>query len=64
MTEANDTTPTTRLMNTPEGKVVVEVGARTLTIRPYRTRKGGSAEVRVAISTIYNRALMQRAAPL
>jgi len=64
VTHGNDEHPTVRVMNTPEGQVVVEVKSRTLVIRPFRTRKGGPAEVTVNIGSVYNRALMNRAKPL
>ena len=64
MTPGSDTKPTVRVMHADRGDLVVEVKLRTLTLRPFRSRKGGDGEVTVSIGAIYQRALMNRVKPI
>ena len=64
MTPGSDTKPTVRAMQSTAGTLIVEVHARTLVIRPFRSRKGGGGEVTVDISAVYNRALINRVRPI
>ena len=64
MTRADETKPVRRVVQTDDGEMVAEVRARTLTLRPVRTRKGGPAEVCLSFSSLYTRALLARVTPL
>lgn len=64
MTRADAETPTRRIVvYEPDrgSELVLEVRARTLTLRPLRSRAGGEAEIVVTWSGIYDMALMRRA---
>lgn len=61
MTKASETKPTTRACVGKYGDpYVVEVRATTITIRPKGTRRGGPAEVEVAIGALHQRLLVAR----
>ena len=60
MTRAKETRPTVRIVQSAEGLMVAEIGAATLTLRPYRTRKGGPSEASVGWGAIYLRAMLAR----
>lgn len=57
-TRASNDRPTRRLMSTAIADYVVELGAREIRIRPYRTRRGGSGEVQVGVGVLYQRLLV------
>jgi len=58
VTRASDSRPTRRvLLNLDGAELVVELRARSITIRPLGTRRGGRAETP---GSIYLRALMDR----
>lgn len=62
MTRASDSRPIRRVLITMDGsELVFELGARTITVRPLGTRRGGPAEVQFTPGLIYQRALMDRA---
>lgn len=65
MIESTNEKPTKRILNSRAGvKLVVELWKDCIVIRPKGTRKDGPAEIRVGIDAIYDRALLQRAAPI
>ncbi len=60
MLEVSDQKPIKRLVHSMDGsKLVIEVRARTVAIKPYRS-KDPSASVEVPWDSIYQRALMAR----
>jgi len=61
VTRASDSRPTRRVLLNLDGvELVVELRARSITIRPLGTRRGGRAEVVLTPGSIYLRALMDR----
>lgn len=56
--------PVIRIVSTKyDGEMVAEVRGNTVTLRPFRTRKGGPAEVVVSWGSIYTRAQAAKAVP-
>lgn len=61
MTEASDRAPTRRrVLGGKGGPLVVEIGATTLRIRPYRSRSGESA-VAIEWGKLYDRIVAEKA---
>lgn len=56
-TKADEFKPTVRLCASKYDEFVVEVRRTTLTIRPKGTRRGGPAEVEIAIGALHQRLL-------
>jgi hypothetical protein len=61
VTRAQDPRPTVRVTQSKSGELVVELTARTLRIRPLRTRRGGPAEVEIPVGAVYIQAMARRA---
>jgi len=62
VTRASDSRPTRRVLLNIDGvELVVQLRARSITIRPLGTRRGGPAEVELTPGSIYVRALLDRA---
>jgi hypothetical protein len=67
MTPASDRKPTTRKVladvqrNAPPRPFVLQIGERTMTLRPAGCRASGPASVTVTYASVYERALIVRA---
>jgi hypothetical protein len=59
MTRANGK-PLKRVVLSQSGDLVAEITDRVLTLRPFRTKRGGRSEVVVAWGSIYLRAMAAR----
>lgn len=52
--------PLRRVVESGEGPMILEITSRTIALRPYRSRRGGPAEIVVTHGAIYLRAMMAR----